>query len=224
MSNPYHTREELAYIAEMQQLLWTKEIPLDVLRGFICTLSDCVDKPNKRKMNSLDTLECKTPCINKAQEQKEKAMYNEKKTQNVNLDVNVNAAPSFNGDKAKADYLFSRLYAVARDKEYEARKTFHLDEDDHPTSPKELVDRIKAGDILFSKRSVNEDGSWKNEDDCHYCVWNYIEWRKTPADWKGYNVWEEKLNAARQAAEDTIRVSSPEDGLKALREFESTVI
>lgn len=159
-----------------------------------------------KTVNWAQVYEDRPEAINK---KKEETMY-----------ANMNATV---GDEhaQKRDYLRRRLSDSFDTKRVEARVHFKLDVEE-PKSPKEAVERIKAGLFSFNDDYVKDNGEWKNKGETWRTAVDYISWRTTEADREGYDAFLETLEPAKTKAEDVIRVLDPADGLKALQEFEST--
>lgn len=140
----------------------------------------------------------------------------EKKMYNLDIDCGCNSAPA-NPELVAKDYLVGRLLSARDVKASAAYKTFGLETDDRPITPKELVDRITSGKFV-----INTD---KSDYRTHYPM-DFIEWRD-PAikkDRPGYEAWEKLLGTAYYAAKDQIMIGTPADGLKALQTFEVQTI
>lgn len=152
--------------------------------------------------------------------------YETAKTMNVNLDVNVEAAPAatYNMEGRQRNYLESRLYMIVEEKRNAARIQFGISDDKTPKSPQEIIDRIKAGNITISNRwesDVDDEDRYR-----FYEPWSYLRWRNpnTVKDTAGFEAWDKKLVAAREKVFDVIQIASPADALKALQDFEATTI
>ena len=125
-------------------------------------------------------------------------------------------APQSDEQKTK-NYLNSRRSDAYYNKLREAEKTFHINEDPAPKTPKELADRLAAGQ--YTIRDAQED----NKDKWYGSIKSHIEWRdpKTPADKAGYAAFEVLLDKQNILAQDAIMVKTPADGLAALQAFEA---
>lgn len=153
------------------------------------------------------------------QEQKEQAMNAYASAAMINQQVDP--------DAGKIAHMIDRLHTIYRNKEKEAMDTFGYNDDKYPKSPKELVERIKAGEFTFEDtRVLTQDGDWSDADDKwgHQSAIEYIVWRTKPIDREGYKAWTVKAKALKQEVEDTIRVLTPAEGLQALQRFEGTTI
>lgn len=190
-------------------------------------LRQTLKKIYKRKVNSLACLESKpitAPRLNWENPIPTETNMYEKNTK-IDLNVDVNAQ-SNNLDQDRILYLINRLSDIASITKIEAaRPTYHMDDDASPSTPADLVQRIKDGKYTFDKKLVNEDGTWKMDVyEDWYNASAMLRWRTVPADKEGFNAFVKKVRAAERKVEDVIRVSAPSDGLKALQEFEAAEI
>lgn len=120
----------------------------------------------------------------------------------------------------KAQYLSNRMNEVYHEKRNDGMAHFHMDDNQRPKSPKEMVERIKAGDFKFDTESTKEDGSWKSK--YGMCsASSGIDWNTIPPDEDGYKAFRDKLDAAKEKALDRIRVLTPAEGLATLEEFQA---
>lgn len=235
MSNPYHTKAEVNWISDIQQMLWNKRVDETAFMEIYEMLSEFVDIPKKeKKMNctpisicstgmiSLDCCNASIPQPHKScVKEKESNMYNNK---SVNVDLNIETNIAKSQDLIKTSYLENELYAVSYAKEKDARKVFYMDADQAPTTPKEYVERIKAGTFTFKDRFTNADGEWLNGYGGCYTADYAIEWRTVPADKVGYKAALDKVKVAMKDAERTIKIGTPAEGLAALKAFEAMTI
>jgi hypothetical protein len=176
------------------------------------------------KYNSLDccTAAVPAPCVGyKEPKKQEKKMYD--------LDMDYSETNNLTADERKAQFLSQSLQTAASRKRGEAWSAFHMDGTDAPKSPKEFVDFIKEGKFQFSKAFLNDDGTWRDEEDHPYfysdSMQRFLKW-DDPAqrpDKKGWEAASEKIHAATTTAERAIVVGTPAEGLKALEEFEATI-
>jgi hypothetical protein len=133
---------------------------------------------------------------------------------NVNIGV-VQGSPS---EDTQRSHLQNRLWHIAHAKQREMYTHFKLGEDDRPTSPEEMIERIKKGEF-----SLKEPDSYDKKGKPIYYdrPTHYFEWRKEPKDEEGYNTAMKTMNEAKTKVEDRIVVLPPVEGLKALEEFEA---
>lgn len=122
-------------------------------------------------------------------------------------------------------YQLKEIYWVL---EADARVKFNMNPVQGPQNPKEYVEFIKEGKFEFPNYYLNKDGSWK-ENQNHpyfddYSAGNFLIWvdPANPRDEAGYNAAYAKITKAKKDAERTIMVSTPAEGLAALKEFEAT--
>lgn len=121
-------------------------------------------------------------------------------------------------ETSKKNHLIRRLEDVYYHKSIDMRKVFNMDPAD-PRSPKELAERLKAGKYTVLK---------PEDDMSHGNIWDfywrdYFTWEDpaNPADKKGHEAAQNKMDAAYRSAKDTIVVMDEATGLAALREFEA---
>lgn len=135
--------------------------------------------------------------------------------------INISNDQKQSDEMTKTEYLLGRIRNAYYAKSSELRTFFKLDDDDAPTSPKELVERIQAGAFELPKPRF-EDSDDRDEDFYDYCnpIRN-IRWRSGPADRAGYEAADKKLKDALQAGKDTIMIGTPAEGLATLQAFES---
>lgn len=114
------------------------------------------------------------------------------------------------------DYLLCRVRKIFDDKLNAAESFYHMYNDPTPHTPKELVDRIKAGLYVIPEGADEFDGN----------PLYTIEWRDPNAkkDTEGYKKYKEMLKLLRTKAQDTIVVKSLDEGLAAVQEFENTPV
>lgn len=115
------------------------------------------------------------------------------------------------------DRLLSRARDIYSQKDQQARKDFHMDDDTAPSTPEELIERITTGKYALIPEKDRRS---------YWSAMNCIKWRdpKFPADKDGYTAAEEKLDKLYDAAKDEIIVYDPEKALASLRAFESATL
>lgn len=116
-------------------------------------------------------------------------------------------------EKRQRDYLVRELKHVWEEKLDPLPHEFGLTDDERPKSPKELVERIKAGQIVLPENADKEN--WYNP-------WDTIRWRnpKTKEDVEGYKAAKQELSDAFIKTKRQIMIASLADGLVALEKFE----
>lgn len=146
----------------------------------------------------------------------EKTMYND-----LELGITTQAP-----EERKAQYLIDQLWNAESNAQTTLWHDFWMNGPDEPKNPKEFMDRIKAGQYKFNKDYLNEDGTFRTPEDRSfdwYSPKRYFEWdipdQKTDRD--GYTAAMKELRAAKTKAERTITIGTPDEGLKALQDFES---
>lgn len=123
-------------------------------------------------------------------------------------------------EATQKNYLFDRVASAVSEKREDLRQTFGLKDDADPKTPKELVDRIMAGQIVLPENADKPD------------VWDFvsvrsmliqIRWRdpKKLEDKVGYEAAARKLKDASKATDDIIMTSDAPTGLKAFQEFQA---
>lgn len=147
---------------------------------------------------------------------------------NMYAHANINATMTqFDPDATKVAHLLDRLADAYHDKKTLAKSLFKIEDSAfEPKTPKEYVERIKAGAFTFTRPDrVTPEGEWTTAVDyIHSSPSAYISWRTEPADTKGFEAWKDRVLAAKQKVEDTIRVLTPAEGLTALQAFEDATI
>lgn len=139
---------------------------------------------------------CFATIPNVANQKKEQAMY------------------EYNKEHEATEHLEYRLDILWEDKVVDLQKTFGLRDDNPPSTPREIIDRITKGQYKVNADSMDRE------------VWNpfgQIRWRD-PArqeDYQGFEKARSTANAARVKTLDEIRILPSEKGLEALRAFES---
>ena len=117
---------------------------------------------------------------------------------------------------AQRQYLLNRLYDARCEKGYEFRRVFNMNPVKGPKSLSALVEKIKSGDFELLGSDYSENHEFYSTDS----LLDYIRWTKQPADTKGYEEAQKKMEAAEKTATDAIKILDPKDGLKALQDFE----
>lgn len=135
------------------------------------------------------------------------------------LVITANATTSA-PDQSKRDFLGSELYTAFYGKEEALRKTYGLDEDESPKTPKEYVKRIQDGKFVLTKCAelIEEDDYFDS-----YVINRYITWRDPAVkeDKAGFKTALALVEAARKDTARTITIGTPEEGLAALKAFEA---
>lgn len=123
-------------------------------------------------------------------------------------------------DKSNAEarcYLIHRIEEIWEKKDGELLTKFNFHGEPAPKTLEDLKDRLATGKYTVDESQFNKDGAYRG--------WNSIlhavTWRVTPFDKAGYEAASKILNDAYQTAYDSIKVLTPEEGLKAVREFEA---
>lgn len=127
----------------------------------------------------------------------------------------------------KADYFQSELASSESKKRQDFRTTYKLDLQTEPLSPKEFIEWIKDGKFTFTKRDLNDDGSWRDPDTYHsfYEPTNYLQWKNPDRDTSGFDTASKTLSDAYKTTERAITAASTgAEMLKALQDFESTTL
>lgn len=132
----------------------------------------------------------------------------------MRYDYDLDAYVSESEDQTKRAYLQNRLEGQSYAKDIELQKQFGLMDDDAPTTPTELVERIKEG-----KYAINKE----YEDKKVYDPARYIRWRdpSVKEDKEGYTLALKAKDKASTATLDQIKIANPEAALKALQDFEA---
>jgi hypothetical protein len=113
-------------------------------------------------------------------------------------------------------YLLNRLYTVREKKRQELHKHFKLNPVKGPTTLKDLVEKLKSGDVDLPDYYTDEYEFYSVNS-----LISEIRWTKDKPDQKGYDAAIAKRDEAYNATVDTIKILSPEEGLKALQAFEA---
>ena len=116
---------------------------------------------------------------------------------------------------------FERIVHRAKEeyneKDRALRKQYGITKDDTPRTPKDLIERIKAGKYVLRDEYENS-----------YCYnpGEYITWKdpKIEKDQDGYEKASKKLEKSYQETLDLIYISTGEEGLKAFQKFEKEKI
>lgn len=137
--------------------------------------------------------------------------FEEKKEDNMNENL-----------QRERSYLDNRLHMVSQDKTLEMKKTYGLADDDHPSSLKEIVERIQAGKFVLPKKNEDEDPDDDRYFDLSEALYD-IRWRdpSKEEDKDGYKAAKEIFDKKRTEVKDAIFVKTPAEGLEALKAFEA---
>lgn len=151
------------------------------------------------------------------QEEGNKPMRNE-----TNIDVRFDGPSAV--DREKRGYLGDRLFQVYRKHFADMETKFGLVDDKPPRSPKELFERLTSGRFVVTDNQfeITDKDDAKNFSG-YDPVAEHIRWRdpSVKEDREGFKAAEKVLEQAQIKARDQIKILSPEEGLKALQEFES---
>lgn len=111
-------------------------------------------------------------------------------------------------------YLAERASKTYREQQTTLRKTFFMDDDAAPSTSKDLVDRILAGQYTIDK---------KYEDSYTPLGTGYIEWRDPakPADKAGYEAATVELKKQYTTVADAIMIKDADAGLAAIQALEA---
>lgn len=123
-------------------------------------------------------------------------------------------------DSETKNFILTRLSTAAATKKTALKTTYGLVDDAAPKTPKELVDRILAGNIVLPKDADDKDRySYYGIRD----MFETIRFRdpKVLEDKDGYKVAADKVDLAVKTTEETIVVLDAQTGLKALQDFEA---
>lgn len=130
-------------------------------------------------------------------------------------------------NERQKNYLSNSLSNSYWNKDADLMREFNLNGVQPPQSPKEFVDFIKDGKFKFVKNGLNDDGTWRDDENHPYFgsgnIYQFINWidpDKTP-DYEGYREASKKMGEAKTKADRKIVVGTPADGLAALEEFEA---
>lgn len=118
-------------------------------------------------------------------------------------------------NKDKIRFLRDQLYGAYEDAKTALQRQFGLIDDEAPETLADTVKRIQDGLFVIPEKYKDKN--------TYGASLNYIRWRdpKAVEDKIGYAAAKEPLKAAYQDAERTIRILTPEEGLKALQAFEA---
>jgi hypothetical protein len=122
-----------------------------------------------------------------------------------------------NSNAENKRYLTNRIYDIKWKKQRVLESAFFISDEEEPKDTEEALDRIAKGRYEVEK---------KDEDfGCNGDSWfERLRWRN-PAnkpDKIGFKNAEDRMNKVYMQSVDTISILSPEEGLKAFREFEAT--
>lgn len=123
--------------------------------------------------------------------------------------------------RLQRDYLLSRLNDIFQEKKDAAKRDlFFLFDDDAPKTFAEMQERIAAG-----KYALDEEKEKKYKSQGYGPLY-FVKWRDpaNKADQDGYLVWRKRAVKAYDAVKDDLRIKPVEQGLDALRAFESSTI
>lgn len=155
-------------------------------------------KPINKTPTSLVALEIATVSV--TQNGKEETMYTE--------------------NQQKTNYLDQRLTALFWAKNNELHKAFHLTSEE-PATYEEALQRIKEGKFKFPTKKELEDREDDGSGYDSYSFGRLIQWRTEDKDWDGYNAAYTAMQKAQTEAKDAIMIGTPDEGLKAVKEFEA---
>jgi hypothetical protein len=116
------------------------------------------------------------------------------------------------------NHLSNRVYQIAHEHVTNLRATFHMNDDEAPTTFDELVARFKDGKVQFDK-NLKTDRKFSYFPD----LTRYITWRDpaVPADEAGFTAANEKVETARKTVMDDVAILDPKDALPLVRAFEA---
>lgn len=175
---------------------------------------------------SIELVDCPKPAYNPCDDPcrelvKQCRKVQEKETAANQVDLQTEKTMFYDMEDSednKLNYLSNRASKVYSQKRDEAMHKYGMLDDDAPSTPRALIDRLASGKFTVTQ---------ENMDRMHYCPYNLIKWRDpaTKEDQEGFKKADDALKAARTKAEDIIVVMSNDAArLKALQEFESTTI
>ena len=121
-------------------------------------------------------------------------------------------------EENQREHLRARVYEIRDAKVVTLKRAYGLEDDEAPSTPQELVDRIKAGTFVLNNQTKDE---YTNV--CY--ATRYIRWRD-PAkveDKEGYRKAKDVLWAAFQKAIDAVTILPVVDGLTAMQAFEAQI-
>jgi hypothetical protein len=117
-------------------------------------------------------------------------------------------------DGQQKAYLLNRVRSIRADKESMLLTRYNIVDDPAPVSAEELVERITQGKYIITPKDPRR---------YDYSPFDRITWRD-PAkvkDEAGHLKALEVLQAMKTKVKDAIWIGTPEDGLKAVQEFEA---
>lgn len=207
-------------VSKIQRMLMTKELTDNQFNFIINFLEVFKDRPTFDAYGDLvqkfDSMPEKNSLVTSAEGTQEK-----EPTMRYEFDNYDDDGPRMSGTVTEIDrqrsYLTGRLTGIVNDKEELARSFFGLVDDDRPRSPKEVVDRILAGQIVLPKDA--DKPSWE-------CPLNRIRWRD-PAkveNTTGFQTFLKTMETASVETLDTIITTDAATGLKAMQAFKELPI
>lgn len=118
-------------------------------------------------------------------------------------------------------YLLDRLEQTYYDQK-DLRKAFNMDDDPRPETAEELIKRMEDKQYLVVDARVRYD-EYDEEFDLGEAG-RFLRWRNPEAkrDEKGYEAAVERKRQAKVPTRDTIMISDPAEGLKALQAYQTT--
>lgn len=119
----------------------------------------------------------------------------------------------------RINYLELRLSDADSEKHMALRKQFGLEDDDAPATFNDFLDRLTKGKFVYPEDKRN-NRMWP------YHIVDKIRWRdpELKEDRIGFEAAKEKKDKLVTETTDIIRIKTPEEGLKALQEFESATL
>lgn len=134
----------------------------------------------------------------------------------------VNAGTTETQDQRK--YLTQRLETIYYKLEAPLYSQFGLTDDDAPTSPKELAQRIKDGKFVIKGLKDKSESDEFDDDSYFHGYWtSLLRWRDPAkkADAAGYEAAIKELKDLRQKTLDIIKIDEPKAGLDAIKALEA---
>lgn len=133
-----------------------------------------------------------------------------KMSRDFDFDYDMGETVPTSMDAKRQTFLLDSLYQTAEEKDLDLRKQFGLKDDDAPTNPKELVERIKAGKFTLPDETKRR---------YHYSALDGIRWRDPDLkeDQAGYEAAWNAFRKAKETAHEDIMIKDGEAGLAALR-------
>lgn len=134
----------------------------------------------------------------------------------------VNAGTTETQDQRK--YLTQRLENIYYKLEAPLYSQFGLTDDDAPTSPKELAQRIKDGKFVIKGLKDKSESDEFDDDEYFHGYWtSLLRWRDPAkkADAAGYEAAIKELKDLRQKTLDIIKIDEPKAGLDAIKALEA---